>query len=601
MSTWTDRNLGWLLWPLQSFDQQFLRSDVIGNYSRPYSWQANQLGHATIGLTTTLIFAWMTQHLLDSAELTARHYRTVLSKFELPAVGAFGNLGAYLFLALLIVPVLAIASRQIGALLHERATRRAVARGAAPPAAPIAAFGALSRWLWVLTSILAGLLMGLLGWVEIKTRPPAELQSSVTNGLASMVIFLTAFIAVMVVISKMFRRIFDTDGLPSPDDVLIDGPRSRYGEIRMKASYVAARIGLVTGLILGIFLVTYLFGHAFGVWDGNPPRVFAQMSNRLETAVVVMVAVTFAALAALESRTPHYTILSWLTIGAAALMFDDTALLAFSGFSLYGLIPSPIEIGQMIHADAPYLFASCANAGGGPARLTCGEGVALGSIAALALLTVIALMIGKAKTNTARLALLAGFVFFVFFLFIASRSGLNDPAWRQAIAAGLTALAIWWVKEFGNDIVRVDRTRQSIFRPIRTICHRSRSAVRTASRDCVDKIMKVCAAPVKTVIKLVAKFLICPRSGRHRTKFLLLIRSHFCCFAFPAFHILPPDGAAPNVHARHHQFYRKNRFAGGPAGACELKPPRFFVDRQRRVGRPGAFARWLRQGRRSSA
>lgn len=457
MSTWTDRNLGWLLWPLQGFDQQFLRSDVIGNYSRPYSWQANQLGHATIGLTTTLIFAWMTQHLLDSAALSARHYRTVLSKFELPLIGPFGDLGAYLFLALLILPVLAIASRQIGALLHERAVSRAERRDQKPPAAANPAFGAFSRLLWILTSILAGLLMGVLGWVEMKTRPPTELQSSVMNGLASIVIFLTAFIAVMVVISKMFRRIFDTDGLPSPDDVLIDGPRSRYGEIRVKAGYVAARIGLVSGLILGIFLVTYLFGHSFGLWDGDPPRVFAQMSNRLQTAVVAMVAVTFAALAALESRTPYYTILSWLTIAAAALMFDDTALLALAKFSPFGVVQSPIEFGKLVHAEAPVLFASCAAVDGRAATLVCGEGVVFSTIAVLAFLTIIALMIGKARTNSARFALLAGFVFFVFFIFVASRSGADEPAWRQAIAAGLTALAIWWVKEFGNDIVRVDR------------------------------------------------------------------------------------------------------------------------------------------------
>lgn len=42
-------------WPVTGFGEDYLKSDAIGNYSRRYSWSANQLGHVTLGLVTALL------------------------------------------------------------------------------------------------------------------------------------------------------------------------------------------------------------------------------------------------------------------------------------------------------------------------------------------------------------------------------------------------------------------------------------------------------------------------------------------------------------------------------------------------------------------
>ena len=47
------------LWLIRIFEAQFGNSDVLSNYSRTYSWMANQLGHMTLGLGTAFLYFWV--------------------------------------------------------------------------------------------------------------------------------------------------------------------------------------------------------------------------------------------------------------------------------------------------------------------------------------------------------------------------------------------------------------------------------------------------------------------------------------------------------------------------------------------------------------
>ncbi|MEO1503580.1 MAG: hypothetical protein AAFU68_05045 [Pseudomonadota bacterium] len=441
MSSWFDRHLGWLLWPLKGFDQEFLRSDVIGNYSRPYSWQANQLGHATIGLTTTLIFAWMTEHLSSGVAIATRHYRQVLRDETMPLIGPFDNLAVYFFLALLIFPVLAILTQQFARYLARHAERRSnLALQSSLTLARMA-----TRGLWLIVVLLGAMLIAFAFSIEFQ-RDSGDFTENLGHGAATVVIFVVSYLAVLMIMSKLFTRVVEFDDLPD----------RFFG----RASYAVWRIMLIAGLGAGIALVVGLFAHAFGFWNDQEIRVIAQVLRRLETAAVVLVAVTFAALAALESRTPHYTLLSWLTIAAAVLMFDETTLATLARTDVFGVADAPLALGAALHAQAPLVFASCVSDSGALTQrdlLQCAESVSLSVIAALVLVTLVALMIVRVRAASIRWVMLAAFVFFVGLIFIASRSGYDIEAWRKAIAAVMTTLAVWWVKEFGNDIVRVDK------------------------------------------------------------------------------------------------------------------------------------------------
>ncbi|HEU0223565.1 MAG TPA: hypothetical protein VFR34_15320, partial [Paracoccaceae bacterium] len=50
-------------WLTKIFKVEFGQSDLQGNYSRTYSWMANQLGHMTLGLGTTLALYWLIEFL----------------------------------------------------------------------------------------------------------------------------------------------------------------------------------------------------------------------------------------------------------------------------------------------------------------------------------------------------------------------------------------------------------------------------------------------------------------------------------------------------------------------------------------------------------
>ncbi len=69
------------LWITDVFASEFGNSDVQANYSRLYAWMANQLGHMTLGLATTLAFVWVYETMHD---LIQRQY------------GAFTSLGDFL-------------------------------------------------------------------------------------------------------------------------------------------------------------------------------------------------------------------------------------------------------------------------------------------------------------------------------------------------------------------------------------------------------------------------------------------------------------------------------------------------------------------------
>ncbi|MFN3259824.1 MAG: hypothetical protein ACE37J_04615 [Pikeienuella sp.] len=59
------------MWLKAIFAREFGISDVQSNYSRVYSWMANQLGHMTLGLATALFFAWIADTVASAALLMA--------------------------------------------------------------------------------------------------------------------------------------------------------------------------------------------------------------------------------------------------------------------------------------------------------------------------------------------------------------------------------------------------------------------------------------------------------------------------------------------------------------------------------------------------
>lgn len=73
------------LWITRIFDTEFGFSDVRSKYSRVYSWMANQLGHLTLGIGGTVLFAWI----VDSFEETVSG--TLVPRFaadNVPAIAA---------------------------------------------------------------------------------------------------------------------------------------------------------------------------------------------------------------------------------------------------------------------------------------------------------------------------------------------------------------------------------------------------------------------------------------------------------------------------------------------------------------------------------
>ncbi len=59
------------MWIAAIFAREFGYSDVQSNYSRVYSWMANQLGHMTLGLGSSLLFAWIVDTVSGAARLLA--------------------------------------------------------------------------------------------------------------------------------------------------------------------------------------------------------------------------------------------------------------------------------------------------------------------------------------------------------------------------------------------------------------------------------------------------------------------------------------------------------------------------------------------------
>lgn len=87
------------LWITDVFASEFGNSDVQANYSRLYAWMANQLGHMTLGLATTLAFVWVYETMHD---LIQRQYGafTSLGDFLLNFAGAVMLVGVSAFLVL---------------------------------------------------------------------------------------------------------------------------------------------------------------------------------------------------------------------------------------------------------------------------------------------------------------------------------------------------------------------------------------------------------------------------------------------------------------------------------------------------------------------
>lgn len=59
------------MWLKAIFAREFGFSDVQSNYSRVYSWMANQLGHMTLGMATAFFFAWIADTVAAAAILLA--------------------------------------------------------------------------------------------------------------------------------------------------------------------------------------------------------------------------------------------------------------------------------------------------------------------------------------------------------------------------------------------------------------------------------------------------------------------------------------------------------------------------------------------------
>lgn len=73
------------IWIINLLEKEFGFSDVLSNYSRTYSWMANQLGHMTLGLATTFLLIWLTQTVSIVPELQAQDW--VLAVVTIIAVG----------------------------------------------------------------------------------------------------------------------------------------------------------------------------------------------------------------------------------------------------------------------------------------------------------------------------------------------------------------------------------------------------------------------------------------------------------------------------------------------------------------------------------
>ncbi|MEM7267842.1 MAG: hypothetical protein AAF401_01170 [Pseudomonadota bacterium] len=56
-------------WLIRIFAAEFGFSDVQANYSRSYSWMANQLGHMTLGLAVALAFVWIAETVSSASAL----------------------------------------------------------------------------------------------------------------------------------------------------------------------------------------------------------------------------------------------------------------------------------------------------------------------------------------------------------------------------------------------------------------------------------------------------------------------------------------------------------------------------------------------------
>lgn len=76
-----------IFWIQTIFQHEFGFSDVRANYSRVYSWMANQFGHMTLGLATTLFYFWVIETISAGANSDERFiFRLIF--FSLVAGGA---------------------------------------------------------------------------------------------------------------------------------------------------------------------------------------------------------------------------------------------------------------------------------------------------------------------------------------------------------------------------------------------------------------------------------------------------------------------------------------------------------------------------------
>lgn len=65
------------LWILKIFAREFGFSDLLSNYSRTYSWMANQLGHMTLGLGVAFLFVWIVETVGVAIEVWPDHPATM--------------------------------------------------------------------------------------------------------------------------------------------------------------------------------------------------------------------------------------------------------------------------------------------------------------------------------------------------------------------------------------------------------------------------------------------------------------------------------------------------------------------------------------------
>lgn len=381
------RSVRRLFWPLFSFERQFMGPDTVGNYSRDYSWAANQLGHATLGLATAFLFVWLIDHIADGLAVMGDAWR-----------------------------------------LMDDASKSSFARL----------------------------------WTSIQALFGSDQAFNIILALA----FLTIGLAAVCLIGwRLLQRIGDTKGL--------GGFREHPWRV---IGFGFSRLLLVTGLIAGGY-ATYLALHqAFSANIKLHVEQFAQAS------AIAAVTLTLAALSALQSRNPVLTALSWTVLLAAALMALDPEILHYAGGAAdpyltwrQGFTPHDYSNATALGG---WLKTATEAANGNAAPMVAdmlgvettfyARQLIFGALAVVFVLGAFIIAIAYLRDLRARIYPLLMVALYLFCLFGPDALATVDPAegdvqkqlqelqaWRVAAAAFLASLAVWWVKEFGNDLHKV--------------------------------------------------------------------------------------------------------------------------------------------------